>query len=365
MNKDYYVMWLSRIKGMNNKLMDNLIEHFGTAENIYKAERNMLFDFCDYNTALNIYNTSRDGSMEKYIDELNKVGADYISKYNKIFPDGLKNIDDKPIGIYYKGILPEKSNILVSIIGSRRCTEYGKAVSLRISSELASLGISIVSGLADGVDSYSSIGALKANGKAIGIMGTSIDKVYPAANRSLYEEIIKKGGCIISEHAPFEKTYKYDFVNRNRIIAALSRILIVVEAEDKSGTFSTVDAALNYGKSVFAVPGSIFSSYSRGTNRLIREGCPPLIGYEDILFELGIEEAAVKENPLDKKEHLLNNLSENGKQIIKLMSNEPIDSETLTIKTNLPIGILQSELTILEVKGIVQRLPGQRYILVL
>lgn len=362
MNDDYYVMWLSRIKGMNDKKLDKLIEYFGTAEKIYKADRIKLFSIYDDNTALDIYRSARDGSMEKYIGELEKTGTEYISKFNKNFPDGLKNIDDKPIGIYYKGTLPENNEVLISIIGSRRCTEYGKAVSLKIAGELAGCGMCIVSGLADGIDSYSSIGALKAKGKTIGVLGTSIDKCYPAANQSLYDEIIKKGGCIISEHAPYEKTHKYDFVYRNRIIAALSRILIVVEAEDKSGTFSTVDAALNYGKSVFAVPGSIFSSYSRGTNRLIKEGCPPLVGYEDILFELGIVEN-IENNKTQKEEEL--NISDNGRLIIRFISNEPIDMEALTIKTEFPIGTLQSELTLLEVKGIVKRLPGQKYISVL
>lgn len=364
MNDDYYVMWLSRVKGMNNKKFNKLIEYFGTAEKVFEADRSTLFCVCDNKTAINIYNSSRDGSLEKYLNELKKNGAEYISKLNKFYPEGLKNIDDKPIGIYYKGTLPEKRELLISIIGSRRCTEYGKAVSLKIAGKLAGCGMIIVSGLADGVDSYSSIGALKANGKTIGVMGTSIEKCYPAANRSLYDEIIEKGGCIISEHAPYEKTYKYDFVYRNRIIAALSRILIVVEAEDKSGTFSTVDAALNYGKSVFAVPGSVFSSYSRGTNRLIREGCPPLIGYEDILFELGIEQNEENESHNKKEERLLN-VSKNGRLIIGLINNDPISMETLTSKTGLPIGVLQSELTILEVNGIIKRLPGQRYILVL
>lgn len=366
MNEDYYVMWLSRIKGINDKKLDKLIDYFGTAEKVYKADRNSLLSFIDSSTALNMYKSARDGSLEKYINEIKNIGAEYISKYNRYFPDGIKNIDDKPTGIYYKGILPTENNVLISIVGSRRCTEYGKAVSLKIAGELASRGMTIVSGLADGVDSYSAIGALKNDGRTIGVLGTGIDRYYPASNQNLYDEIIDKGGCIISEHAPYEKTYKYDFVYRNRIIAALSRILIVVEAEDKSGTFSTVDAALNYGKSVFAVPGSIFSSYSKGTNRLIREGCSPLTGYEDILFELGIDENELdKKDQKNKENNLINNISENGRLIIEFMKNEPIDMETLTVKVGLPIGLIQSELTILEVKGIVQRLPGQRYIFVL
>ncbi len=161
MKEDYYVMWLSRIEGMNDKKLDKLIEYFGTAEKIYKADRNKLFCICDDNTAFNIYKSSKDGSLEKFIDDLKKTKSEYISKFNKFYPEGLKNIDDKPIGIYYKGILPEKGEVLISIIGSRRCTEYGKAVSLKIAGELAGHGMSIVSGLADGIDSYSSIGALK------------------------------------------------------------------------------------------------------------------------------------------------------------------------------------------------------------
>ncbi len=364
MREDLYVMWLSRIKGIKNT--DNLIEYFGSAEEIYKADRNELCTVLPADNAINIAKAAADGSLYKMTEELDRVGADYISKYNKNFPEALKTIDDCPIGIYYKGILPPKTMRKVSMVGSRRCTEYGKHAALKLAGELAECGIAIVSGLATGVDAYAHEGALRHDGITIGVLGTAIDKVYPVSNRQLFDEIIEKNGCIISEHAPGEETYGSDFVKRNRLIAGLSEALVVVEAETKSGTSSTVDAALKYGRSVFAVPGSIFSKYSEGTNRMIRDGCPPVLGAGDILLEIGI--TVDKPDIVDEEKDMsdkLEGLSEAGKSIIKSLSYEPTDFETLAAKTGIPESSLRAEITLLEIRKLVTKVPGQRYILVI
>lgn len=363
-NEEYFIMWLSRVHGMDNNIMDRLIEYFGSAKGVYNASIGDLYDVCGMKTAENIYGMIKNESLIKYINDLKRTGVDFVSKYNELYPEGLKYIDDKPMGIYYKGKLPDKDELMVSVVGSRRCTEYGKTATLKLSTDLAKHGITIVSGLADGVDSYASMAALDAGGRTIGVLGTAINKCYPSTNRGLFGAVIENGGCIISEYAPDMITNKYCFIQRNRIIAALSEILVVIEAAEKSGTSTTVEAALEYGKSVFAVPGSIFSKYSKGTNKMIKEGCPPVTCAEDILFELGFEPEEAEENK-NKEKEIIKNINENGKRIVKVLENGEANIEKLISETGLTAAALQAELAMLEVKGIIRRQPGQRYILVL
>ena len=176
------------------------------------------------------------------------------------------------------------------------------------------------------------------------------------------EEIIKNDGCIISEYGPYRQTYASDFVRRNRIIAGMSRALVVVEAEFKSGTSSTVDAALKYGREVLAVPGSIFNKYSEGTNALIRDGCHPALSFEDILNEIGIEK--VKSADCRKNNIDLEYIDEEGRKIIKSLSEGEKDFETLWEETGIDKSKIMTELTILEIRKLIQKMPGQRYRLV-
>ncbi len=363
MKDDYYVMWLSRIDGMNLSKIKRLTAYFGSAEEIYKAERDELEEVICAEEAYKIAASSVDGSLEKYMESLEKSGSDYMSFFNENYPKGLKDIDDAPIGLYYKGSFPKTDSRFVSMVGSRRCTQYGKQAALKLSGDLAKRGITIVSGLAAGIDSYSAYGTLKNKGITVAVMGTAIDRCYPAENRGLMERIINEGGCILSEYAPGAKTYGSDFVRRNRIIAGLSEVLIIVEAELKSGTSSTVDDALKYGRSIFAVPGSIFSKYSEGTNRLIRDGCPPVLSYEDILLEMGIDERYIKKHNGKDEKPELSGIGETGRIIIEALG-EPMSFDELAAKTGMNETRLRSELTVLEIRKIVAKLPGQRYVLV-
>ena len=364
MKEDYYIMWLSRIKGIGGRKIDKLVEYFGCAEEIYKAEKSELENVLKPEDALNISRASKDGSLDLLAESLIKAGAGYISKFTKNFPEGLRNIDDMPIGIYYKGKLPDRSARIAAMVGSRRCTEYGKRVAMKLAGELAERNIVVVSGLADGIDSYSHIGSLRHEGITAAVLGTSIDRCYPAGNIGLLEEIIEKGGCIISEYGPYQQTYSSDFVRRNRIIAGLSEVLIVVEAEFKSGTASTVEAALKYGRGVLAVPGSIFNKYSEGTNSLIRDGCPPVLTYEDILNEMGIDDIKNTINKDNNTALNLDGIGETGRKIINALGRGEMDFETLADETGLDKSIIISELTVLEIRKLIQKIPGQRYRLV-
>ena len=204
------------------------------------------------------------------------------------FPERLREIPDSPKCIYLIGNLPEKKEPTVGIIGARNGTEYGKKVALSLARELVAYGIGIVSGMAYGIDSAAHRGALEGGGKTYAVLGSGADVCYPAVNQKLYEEIAKTGG-IISEYAPGAPPLPHHFVERNRLIAGLSDVLIVVEARERSGTFITVDRALEQGKQVFAVPGRISDALSKGCNKLLMEGAGICLSQADILHCFSIE----------------------------------------------------------------------------
>lgn len=209
-----------------------------------------------------------------------------IKVQNKKYPNQLRQIYDPPKKIYVLGntkILEEKS---IAIVGTRKCTTYGKNISLQIAKKLSQKGINIISGLAIGIDTYSHIGALDGNGNTIAVLGTPLDQIYPRENRELANNIIKNGGCLISEYPIGSIVKKENFVQRNRLISGIADAVLIVEAGKKSGALITADFALEQGKEVFAIPGNITSKESEGCNLLIRDGAKMILSIEDILNEI-------------------------------------------------------------------------------
>lgn len=211
-----------------------------------------------------------------------------INIENKFYPQQLKNIYNPPNKIYVLGnkeILKESG---IAIVGARRATEYGKKVAFEFSKELSASGINIISGLALGIDTYAHLGTLQQDGpgKTIAVLGSGLDVIYPKQNIYLAKEILKRGGCIISEYPLGTKPEKLHFPQRNRIISGLSKGVLVVEASEKSGSLITADFALEQGKDVFAVPGDISKLTSIGTNSLIKQGAKLVTNYIDILEEI-------------------------------------------------------------------------------
>lgn len=207
-----------------------------------------------------------------------------VGMNSKYYPERLKNIDSPPKQIYCLGnleLLNNKYNI--AMIGSRNCSLYGERVSKEFAFNLAKADVCIVSGLAKGIDSFSHIGALNANGKTIAVLGSGLDNIYPKQNIKLVESIIKNNGLVISEYPLGTKPLKHHFPARNRIISGLSDGVLVIEARKNSGTNITVDFALEQGKDVFVIPGNIYSKTSGGTNYLITEGAIPVLSYKDML----------------------------------------------------------------------------------
>lgn len=275
-----------------------------------------------------------------------------IPAFDSRFPERLREIPESPGCIYLKGRLPDPVEMTVGIIGARDGTEYGKMVARTLAKELSEYGISIISGMAYGIDTAAHEGALLGGGKTYAVLGCGVDICYPAINKKLYSKIQEEGG-IISEYPEGSPPLPHHFVARNRLIAGLSDILIVVEAKERSGTFITVDRALEQGKQVFVVPGRITDPLSRGCNKLLMEGASLCLSKEDILSCFSIE--AGKDN--EKKP----NLKGEEKRIYNALDLEGKHIDVLYKELEIPLQSLYSVLVKMEIEGYCESFSSSYY----
>ena len=279
-----YWIWLSRIEGLNPKLLNVLLKKYESPKGLWnKTKEQLVEDGVKEPYANEITNSIYRQNLDKYLKYMKENYIDLINIYDKDYPQRLKQIYDPPVVIFVRGnkqILNEKC---LSIVGCRNCTKYGENVAKKLAYNLSLNNINIVSGLAKGIDSFAHIGAIKAQGKTIAVVGCGLDTVYPKENKELFNKIIKTNGAIVSEYVIGTKPVAYNFPKRNRIISALSDGVVVVEAKQKSGTLITVDFALEQGKDIYVVPGNITSPNSYGTNELIKQGAKVLTNIDDIL----------------------------------------------------------------------------------
>ncbi len=225
--------------------------------------------------------------MSKYVNYIEKNDIKLIRFDNEAYPSSLKNIYDLPAYLYVRGNINNLYDDAIAIVGSRKASEYGKNVSKKIAKEVADRNVNIVSGLALGIDKYAHLGALESKiGKTIAVLGTGVstEEMYPLENKKVFERILENNGTIVSEFKLGTKPEKYNFPKRNRIISGLSQKVVVVEAEENSGSLITADFALEQGKDIFAVPGNINSRNSVGTNKLIFEGAYILTNSRDLFY---------------------------------------------------------------------------------
>lgn len=280
---NFYDVWFSVIDVSNNVKL-RLLEKYNTKDIFYLHKS----DFLELNInekTINKILESHKFNLDKYFYYLEKYNIKVVGVKEESYPTCLKNIDNKPSFLYVRGNLENLYGDNVAIVGSRDASSYGEYVSRKIAREIADKNINIVSGLAIGIDKYAHLGALDSNiGKTIAVLGTGVSDqdIYPKQNQKVFERILENGGTIVSEFKLGTKPEKYNFPLRNRIISGLSSKVIVVEAEENSGSLITVDYALEQGKDIYAVPGNITSTKSTGTNSLIEEGAYILTKSEDI-----------------------------------------------------------------------------------
>lgn len=269
------------------------------------------------------------------------------------YPEVLRQIPTPPKQIYFVGSGPSDwlAKPKVAVVGSRKITAYGRAITNQLVTELARAGVVIISGLALGVDGEAHGACLKAGGLTIVVLPTSLDAIYPATHNNLARQILNSGGTLISEYPPGADTYRVNFIARNRIVSGLADGLLITEATINSGTMHTARFALDQGKTVMAVPGNITSETSQGTNNLIKSGAIPVTEASDVLAALNIKPAASKQISLFKG-------SEAEKRIFKLIKTGMTSQEELAIKSKLDANLLNSVLTMLEINGYIKPLGG-------
>jgi DNA processing protein len=272
------------------------------------------------------------------------------------FPKSLLEIPQPPKTLYIRGKLPSSDMIYLAVVGSRKYTSYGKDICEKLIRGLKGYPIVIVSGLAMGIDSIAHKTALEIGLTTISFPGSGLDNsvLYPRTNINLAQEIVDKGGCLISEQVPSFISTLYSFPQRNRLMAGISKAVLIIEAEEKSGTLITARMALDYNRDVLAVPGSALSSNSNGTNSLIKQGATPITSSNDILEALGFEIEKEKKN--DKEKY-----ADCGKDELKIIEllREPMERNDLIRELGMNIGEANALLSIMEIKELIKEELGE------
>ncbi len=295
-------------------------------------------------------------SPEQIAEKLEKDSIQFITIQDKLYPDLLKEVYAPPFILYYKGSFSYQNFPAVAVVGSRKCTHYGRYVAEQLVTSLTENNIAIVSGFALGIDTIAHLSCLKAKGKTVAVLGTGIDVVYPISNKYLLEQIIDNGGIVFSEFPLGTPPLKYNFPQRNRVIAGLSLATLVIEAYKKSGALITASLSLEQGRDVLAVPGNIYSPASKGTNQLIKQGAIPVTSAEDILDALDLKEA---KHYIDNKTFI--EITKEEKVIVDSLA-YPMHINEIVKKTKFDINVVNSMLAIMEAKGLVKNLGGMKYV---
>lgn len=293
--------------------------------------------------------------LDSSIDNMQRNGIEIVTIFSDEYPEKLRDLPDRPLILYAKGDLSLANQKSVAVVGTRMPSNYGRIVTEKFSEKLAQSGLVVVSGLCYGVDEIAHKKTLAVGGKTIAVVGSGFNNIYPATNTTLSMEIAEKG-LLLSEYPPSFKPKRYTFPRRNRIVAGLSDGVLIVEAGIKSGTIHTKEYALEYGRDIFAVPGNITSNKSELTNQLIKSGqAECVLSANEIVDFYGMKKA--------EKQKVLT-LSFDEKAVVDALSDGEKDFDYLSRKTKIPVNILNSCLTTLEIRGLIRKLPAQCYALI-
>ncbi len=376
-----YWLALKWVEGVGNLGFIALVDSFGSPEAAFNAAAGDLKEVAGIGqkTAAAIKSFSQWKQVEKELESLRGHQASIVTYHDPLYPKNLLNIYDYPPLLYVKGEFLH-DEVIVAVVGSRIASPYGKFSTERLCRELAAKGITVASGLARGIDAAAHQGSLAGRGRTIAVLGCGIDIVYPPENKELFK-MIPAQGAIITEYPFGTPPSGANFPARNRIISGLSLGVVVVEATDKSGSLITARMALEQGREVFAVPGSIDAVGSKGTNRLIKQGAKLIENADDIIEEILPQTGRNMEslNPKEKSPRKPNGegmetnasatkggestgeLNEGERKILGHITSAPIDIDTLIAVTGERAGEILNTLLLLELKGIISQLPGKTF----
>ncbi len=352
--------WLCQMPGFSPLQISRLIEKAGSCEAAYYIEGMQLMEWGilhrqERAEQFDLWKREVGRLTEEY-QGLSRLGIRFITPFEGEYPQRLLHIYDYPMGLYVKGRLPDENRPCAAVIGARVCTDYGKQMAYVVAQELTQNGVSVISGLAAGIDSAGHRGALKGNGPTFAVMGCGINICYPKENYELYEQIVNTGG-VLSEYPPGTPPLARNFPVRNRIISGLSDVILVMEARKKSGSLITAELGLEQGKDIFALPGRINDPLSEGCNSLIEAGAGILLSPAEVLRNLGI---------VYKKEGLSTGksgkgLAKNEKMVYSFLDSRPRHAEELAARTGLSISSAMSALLNLELEGFAVQVAGLYY----
>lgn len=356
--------------GIGPRKATQLLERFGSPENVFHALRTELEDLrLGPETVLSILRKEFHQRAEEELDLVRRIGGEILILDDGVYPSYLREIHDPPITLYVAGDWRACFELpCVAVIGSRRCTTYGRNASAMLSKDLAEMGVCVVSGFARGIDTAAHRGALSGGGRTIAVMGTGIDDVYPADNRRVFEEILGSGGAVVSQFPLRTPPLRENFPYRNRIISGLSLAVLVVEASERSGSLITARLAMEQDREVLAVPGNITSRNSFGTNYLIKSGAKLVQHWQDVVTELPPEIAAEILPPGTAEPDspgfatVPPGLTDHEKAIFRqLKPDAHLHKDELFELTGLSFGSLNAALVSLELKDLILTLPGDNY----
>ncbi len=352
-----YWIGFNKVRGIGPARLRALLDAFGSIEQAWHAPADQLIEIgLDRRSVANLVQARGELDLAAELERVKKSGAQVLTWEDPRYPERLHMINDPPPVLYIRGELRPADDWAVALVGTRKATAYGREVARLLATDLARAGVTIVSGLAKGIDTLAHRGAIDAGGRTLAVLGSGVDIIYPYENLRLAHEVVRHG-ALISEYPLGAAPEASNFPPRNRIISGLSRGVIVVEAGEQSGALITAAFAADQGRDVFAVPGSIFQRGSVGTNRLIRDGATPVLSADDVLEALDLKRVAQHVEaqmllPTDATEALL----------FEHIGDEATHVDEIGRAAGLPIATVTSTLAIMELKGLVRSVGGMNYV---
>lgn len=351
-------LWLAFSDSLTYKGKERLLAQYGSAAEAFSSLSASLLDLMG-GKAHEELSMLRNRGLVALEEQLASSGIQVLFSEDSSFPALLREIIDPPDLLFYRGTMDNPREKAIAIIGSRRETRYGREQAKRIAFDLAKQGISIISGLAYGIDFAAHQGALEAGGRTVAVLGSGLDNIYPKDHIPLAEKIVHNGGAVISELPPASQPLAYHFPFRNRIVSGLSQGVLLVEAREKSGTLITVGHALAQGRDVFALPGPVDAPGSIVPHRFLREGARLVTCGQDILEDMGWD--AKEEQLAMPMANPLPDLTNLQRKIYDALCGESQSFENLLTSTGLSASELNTQLVILEMQGVTDTLPGRQY----
>ncbi len=367
MNEQEYIIALNLVKGLRNIRIIELLKHFSNVSQIFKTSVNTLSRVTAMGPSLarQIHSVIETEEFSEELRWIDRSKTQIITIIDELYPEPLKQIYDPPVVLYTRGDVRVLQRISVAIVGCRRASCYGLRQAERIAGELSLKGICVVSGMARGIDTAAHKGALAHQGKTVAVLGSGLNQIYPAENKSLFEEIAQSG-AVISEFPLAMPPQKENFPKRNRIISGLSRAVVVVEAARRSGSLITANLALEQNRDVCAVPGAANSMNAQGTNKLIKEGAKLVENADDILEELNIPADVQKPDNIKTgfvAEGRRPDINEAGKKLLEFLTHKPLHIDLLVKRSELGSTCVYKNLLELQLKGLVREIEGKMFVL--